>query len=372
MRADLPHLHSVHRKDRKGNVQYTDYYADRNNHKHSRINSEYGTRAFYREYFDYWENKKYNVEWLITEYLNGYVISLGGNTQKQYKNQLKKLQILHTDSKKIQNLKKNILQTGLSFVNDFDFKKDVERLADTLPTVTANIFMRTLSACLQWGYDERKHSVSDHALKYTRKRARKDDDIMRTSVAWTKEDWKRATNCFKPTDPFYKILVIMRFTGMRIGDASRLKWDQIDFAEKTVTLCPSKNGKVIGTIIVPLFPEFEQYLKNWDNNHTFIVCTQNGSVFMPNCIDQMRYEFKNTMTEKYGEEYYIQPHGLRKAIVVDYIDAGLTISQISSVLGWSHRTTQTMLDNHYFIGGNLQVAKRAMAQVIAAQSQNQL
>ena len=301
MAADLPYLHSVHRKDRKGNIQYTDYYADRSNHKHSRMNCEYGTRAFYREYYEYWDNKKYNVEWLIKEYLNDYVTILGENTQKQYHNQLKKLQIRQTDIKKIQNIKRNILQTGLSYVNDFDFKKNVERFTDTLPTVTANIFIRTLSACLQWGYDERKHYVSDHALKYTRKRPRKDDDIMRTSVAWTKEDWKRATNCFKPTDPFYKILVIMRFTGMRIGDASRLKWDQIDFEEKTVTLCPSKNGKIIGTIIVPLFPKFEQYIKNWTHISDVIVSSKCGSQYTSEAIDRMRQDFKETMTKKYGE-----------------------------------------------------------------------
>jgi integrase len=58
------------------------------------------------------------------------------------------------------------------------------------------------------------------------------------------------------------LILVAAFTGLRLGDASRLTWSAVDLAGKKITLIPSKTKKKKREVCIPIQPDLLAYLES--------------------------------------------------------------------------------------------------------------
>lgn len=63
-----------------------------------------------------------------------------------------------------------------------------------------------------------------------------------------------------PSEEWRGLILIAAFTGLRLGDASRLTWEAVDLDEKRITLVPSKTKKKKREVRIPIQPDLLAYL----------------------------------------------------------------------------------------------------------------
>lgn len=62
------------------------------------------------------------------------------------------------------------------------------------------------------------------------------------------------------TEEWRGLLLVAAFTGLRLGDAARLRWGSIDLQEKLITLIPSKTKKKKREVRIPIQPNLLSHL----------------------------------------------------------------------------------------------------------------
>ncbi len=65
-----------------------------------------------------------------------------------------------------------------------------------------------------------------------------------------------------PTWEWRGLILVAAFTGLRLGDASNLRWDTIDLNDKVISLIPSKTRKRKKMVKIPIQTELLHFLKN--------------------------------------------------------------------------------------------------------------
>jgi integrase len=63
-----------------------------------------------------------------------------------------------------------------------------------------------------------------------------------------------------PTEEWRGLVLVAAFTGLRLGDASKLSWDAVDLDAKKITLIPSKTKKKKKEVHIPIHPDLLAYL----------------------------------------------------------------------------------------------------------------
>lgn len=58
------------------------------------------------------------------------------------------------------------------------------------------------------------------------------------------------------------LILVAAFTGLRLGDSSRIRWDSIDLDAKLISLIPSKNRKKKKVVNIPIQSDLLEFLKN--------------------------------------------------------------------------------------------------------------
>ncbi len=74
------------------------------------------------------------------------------------------------------------------------------------------------------------------------------EEIAKLAKAATSDDWRG-------------LILFGAFTGLRLGDVSRLKWSAVDLAEGTLRLIPAKTKRKKREICIPLHPELKSFLE---------------------------------------------------------------------------------------------------------------
>lgn len=64
-----------------------------------------------------------------------------------------------------------------------------------------------------------------------------------------------------PSDEWRGLILVAAFTGLRLGDASRLSWSSVDLAGKIITLIPSKTKRKKRVVAIPIQPDLLAYLE---------------------------------------------------------------------------------------------------------------
>jgi integrase len=65
---------------------------------------------------------------------------------------------------------------------------------------------------------------------------------------------------FAPSDDWGGLILLGAFAGMRLGDAMRLKWGNVDLQAGAITFTPSKTARLGKKLILPIHPEIEAFL----------------------------------------------------------------------------------------------------------------
>ena len=134
-----------------------------------------------------------------------------------------------------------------------------KRIPDPEPKpreAAADNCMRTLGAVLSYYHDEKNQSYMNPVQTLSKRGKRKTKTGKwfkvgrRTSLIKSSElpAWHKAVMALSNTD-MRDFLLFLLFTGLRRGEAAKLKWEDVDFVEKVYKVLDTKNGI---DVILPL------------------------------------------------------------------------------------------------------------------------
>ena len=154
----------------------------------------------------------------------------------------------------------------------FDFAK---ALGDNITAKTKNAYISDLGTAwkLFMRHDKAKSNpwpivrVPRNRDEETSGRAFTDDEISRLMIAAGNvgRDWPTA-------------IMIGIYTGLRFGDATSLKWSDIDFEKKLISYEPSKTHKHHIIVRIPLHQTLARWLQNHRNTSDYITPERMGKV----------------------------------------------------------------------------------------------
>lgn len=65
-----------------------------------------------------------------------------------------------------------------------------------------------------------------------------------------------------PSAEWRGLILVAAFTGLRLGDASKLSWEAVDLAAKKITITPSKTKRKKRVVCIPIQQQLLSYLEN--------------------------------------------------------------------------------------------------------------
>lgn len=129
----------------------------------------------------------------------------------------------------------------------------------------------------------------------------------------------------------YALILFMYRHGLRVGEAVRLKWEQVNFEENTLQVQRLKNG--INTIH-PLGKLEMQALAKLPRLSAFVFTSQQGKPLSENTV----YQIVKRAGKHAKLPFAIHPHMLRHSCGFYLINRGVDIRTIQAFLG--HRQIQ--------------------------------
>jgi len=161
---------------------------------------------------------------------------------------------------------------------------------------------------------------------------------------------------------FRELLTFLRYTGARPGEASRLRWEDIDLEEKVIRILrhkTSKTQRVKKPRIIPLHPVVLTLLieiKRRNENAEYVFLTQRKSLWK-RCNLSLRMQ---RAREAAGVADDAKLYGLHHGFGTRAVLNGVDIKTLSELLGH----TSTKMSEHYIhLGGQTTHLARAMEQV---------
>lgn len=143
------------------------------------------------------------------------------------------------------------------------------------------------------------------------------------------------------------VVNLLYYTGQRIGDAVRFRWD--DIRHGALFLTQQKTGKPLR---IPLHSSLRAELDSHPRRGETIICNHAGEAMTDQVI---RREIKAL-----GADLGINlvPHGLRKNAVNALLEAGCTIAEVAAITGQTYRIIEhyaKQVNQHHL--GEMAIAK---------------
>ena len=200
----------------------------------------------------------------------------------------------------------------------------------------------------------------------------KSKEVEKKDNCYTKEELNNFLKLAKKESAlFYTLLHTIAYTGLRRGEALALKWSDIDFEEKTLSVNRTTayvDGKQVlqtpktkaSKRIIPIDDYTISVLKNWKleqkkqyfkngvsflKGENLIFTNSYCTMFVPNEFSKKLRKF----IKKYNLKP-ITPHGLRHTHASLLFESGIQPKEISDRLG--HNNIQTTLDLYTHINDN--------------------
>jgi integrase len=119
---------------------------------------------------------------------------------------------------------------------------------------------------------------------------------------------------------------IALWLGNRRSDVAKLRWSDIDFKNRTVTIETKKGDK---QLILPLTPMLSEAIAPLDRNHEFVLLTAYKKPFSEKSLTGQMAHWTNKADMKAG----CTLHGLRKTLGKMLAESGSTTRQLMETLG---------------------------------------
>ena len=161
---------------------------------------------------------------------------------------------------------------------------------------------------------------------------------------------------YEPKDKMYAAILLAFYAGLRRGEICGLRWNDIDFYHKTITVRSAigigeRDGKEVAyaknpknknsSRKFPMLPQLEEALKQrkavikpMDN---WYVVGEEEQFLHPHTFNRefSRFVERNNLVDAYGKK--IVPHGLRHNFATVGIRAGMDIASLSLMMGHASR-----------------------------------
>lgn len=136
-------------------------------------------------------------------------------------------------------------------------------------------------------------------------------------------------------DLIYPVVYFLAQSACRLGEAQRLKWDQINFENGTIHFLRTKNGD---DRHIQMSPQLAEFLKNHPRKSEYVFLSHTGE---PWRTPQYRKQFQ-TVRAKVGFPKHWTNHGFRHSFAYNYLRQGGDMRQLQYILG--HRKLEMTVD----------------------------
>jgi len=178
-------------------------------------------------------------------------------------------------------------------------------------------------------------------------------------------------------DPIEVPLMLIISYGFRRSEALGLKWDAVDFEDKTISIRATviKSGTEVKYVMdtksrasvrtLPMSDEFAEYLRgvqqrqakdkekygNMYQDDNFVCAAKNGKVINPNCVTE---RFKKIIRANGLPD--IRLHDLRHTAATHLLAMGFSVKDVAFWLGHSQTSTTLDIYSHVLEGSKVDMA----------------
>lgn len=141
---------------------------------------------------------------------------------------------------------------------------------------------------------------------------------------------------------YHPASIIAWHTGLRAGDVSNLKWENIDWSDEFIRLSPRKTRKYHPCLEIPIEPELMELfyrLKEKAEDKKFVLPIMAFDYFSPGSRARIYKDFSEKICAGFGKGYSF--HSFRHAFVTRMLEAGVDPCIIGSITG---QTVQQVLE----------------------------
>ncbi len=144
----------------------------------------------------------------------------------------------------------------------------------------------------------------------------------------TEEEIKDVLQRVKAASPdlIYPLIYFLAQTAARLGEAQKLKWDQINFENGTIHFLQTKNGQ---DRLIHMSPQMKEFLKNHPRKSEHVFLNIQGEAWR---TPQYRKQFQNVRAEVKFHKHWTN-HGFRHSFAFNYLRQGGDMRQLQYILG---------------------------------------
>lgn len=245
-----------------------------------------------------------------------------------------KARTIRTDNYRIQRFLKDEKVRSLQEITEAFLKHHLDRRMkeDKISPTTANHTIRVFKTFLN--FCTRSKYISENPIQHMKKypiNSKPQRFLSRDEIGHLIASVKGHR-----LEPFIRVAL---YTGMRLGEAERLNWEDIDFKKNIITVPLSKSGKFR---VIPLHPQLKAFLEP--------MAGKNGSVLgMNSGVIEKAFRGLRAQLKAKGMKHF-RIHDLRHTFASLLIMANVDIVTVSKLLGHGNiKTTQIyahLYDDH--------------------------